>query len=87
MELAKKKIKGSVPAIVEAMIEKAKKGSYSHAKALLEMTGALQMFDEEPHAEREGESWAKRVLERMQEAEQMAMQKTLTPEAATRRQP
>jgi hypothetical protein len=83
MELAKKKVKGSLPAIVEKMIEKAKGGSYSHAKALLEMTGALQMFDDEPHAKSEGESWAKRVLERIQEAEQMEMQKALPSEAAT----
>lgn len=70
LEIAKKKVKGSVPAIVEAMLEKAKQGSYSHAKTLLEMTGACRMFDQDADGGESGESWAQRVLERMREAEQ-----------------
>ena len=46
-EVAKQRVKGSVPAIVEAMVERAKQGSCTHAKTLLEMTGAKHMFDGE----------------------------------------
>jgi hypothetical protein len=62
-------MKGSVPAIVEAMVELAKQGSCSHAKTLLEMTGAKHMFDGEAEGEDRGEPWAKLVLERLDEAE------------------
>jgi hypothetical protein len=76
-EVAKQTMKGSVPAIVEAMVERAKKGSCSHAKTLLEMTGAKHMFAGEPEAEDSGEPWAKLVLERMDEAEQESLKKEL----------
>jgi hypothetical protein len=76
-EVAKRTMKGSVPAIVEAMVELAKQGSCSHAKTLLEMTGAKHMFDGE--AEREcGEPWAKLVLERLGEEESLAEQETVS---------
>jgi hypothetical protein len=68
-EVAKQTMKGSVPAIVEAMVELAKQGSCSHAKTLLEMTGAKRMFDGEGEALDGGESWAKLVLARLDEAE------------------
>ena len=62
-------MQGSVPAIVEAMVKKAKQGSCPHAKTLLEMTGANFMFDDGQDVREGGESWAKMVLERMQQAE------------------
>jgi len=68
-EVAKQRVKGSVPAIVEAMVEKAKQGSCTHAKTLLEMTGAKHMFDGEGEAQEIGEPWAKLVLERLDEAD------------------
>jgi hypothetical protein len=68
-EVAKQRVKGSVPAIVDAMVEKAKQGSYTHAKTLLEMTGARHMFDGEGEAQESGEPWAKLVLERLDEAD------------------
>jgi hypothetical protein len=80
-EVAKQTMKGSVPAIVEAMVELAKQGSCSHAKTLLEMTGAKHMFDDGPELEDSGEPWAKLVLERMDEAEQESLEKAL-PEVA-----
>jgi hypothetical protein len=71
-EVAKRKMKGSVPAIVEAMVELAKQGSCTHAKTLLEMTGAKRMFDAAGGSEDGGAPWAKLVLERLDEAESMA---------------
>jgi hypothetical protein len=68
-EVAKQTVKGSVPAIVEAMVELAKQGSCTHAKTLLEMTGARHMFDSEMEPPDNGEPWAKLVLERLDEAE------------------
>jgi ribosomal protein L14E/L6E/L27E len=68
-EVARRTMKGSVSAIVEAMVEQAKRGSCSHAKTLLEMTGAKHMFDDAGETEDRGEPWAKLVLERMKEAE------------------
>jgi len=62
-------MKGSVPAIVEAMVKKAKQGSCPHAKTLLEMTGAKFMFDDGQEEREAGESWARLVLERMEQAE------------------
>jgi hypothetical protein len=70
IEVAKRTMKGSVPAIVEAMVKKAKQGSCPHAKTLLEMTGAKFMFDDGPEMRDAGEPWAKLVLKRMKEAEQ-----------------
>ena len=77
-EVAKQTMKGSVPAIVEAMVELAKQGSCSHAKTLLEMTGAKHMFDDEGDARESGEPWAKLVLERLGEAESQAEQETVS---------
>jgi hypothetical protein len=71
-EVAKRKMKGSVPAIVEAMVELAKQGSCTHAKTLLEMTGAKHMFDAEGESQDGGAPWAKLVLERLDEAESTA---------------
>jgi hypothetical protein len=68
-EVAKQTMKGSVPAIVEAMVELAKQGSCSHAKTLLEITGARHMFDSEVERQDSGEPWAKLVLKRLDEAE------------------
>ena len=68
-EVAKQRVKGSVPAIVDAMVEKAKQGSCTHAKTLLEMTGAKHMFDGEGEGQNTGEPWAKLVLERLDEAD------------------
>ena len=68
-------MKGSVPAIVEAMVEKAKQGSCTHAKTLLEMTGAKHMFGDGAEIADSGEPWAKLVLERMDEAEQESLKK------------
>jgi hypothetical protein len=73
-EVAKRTMKGSVPAIVKAMVELAKQGSCTHAKTLLEMTGAKRMFDGDSLREDGGEPWAKLVLERLDEAEQKAVQ-------------
>jgi hypothetical protein len=84
-EVAKQTMKGSVTAIVEAMVAQAKKGSCSHAKTLLEMTGAKYMFGDEAETADIGEPWAKLVLERMDEAEQESLRERLTqdqPEAA-----
>ena len=77
-EVARETMKGSVPAIVEAMVEKAKRGSCSHAKTLLEMTGAKHMFGDEAEIADSGEPWAKLVLERMDEAEQESLTERLT---------
>lgn len=70
-EVAKQTMKGSVPAIVESMVKRAKAGSCTHAKTLLEMTGAKHMFDGEAEAQAQenGEPWAKLVLKRLDEAE------------------
>jgi len=68
-EVAMRTMKGSVPAIVEAMVELAKQGSCSHAKTLLEMTGARHMFDSEVELQDNGAPWAKLVLERLDEVE------------------
>lgn len=73
-EVAKRTMKGSVPAIVEAMVELAKQGSCTHAKTLLEMTGAKHMFDGEAEVQDGGAPWAKLVLERLDEAESEAVQ-------------
>jgi hypothetical protein len=75
-EVAKQSMKGAVPAIVEAMVEMAKQGSCSHAKTLLEMTGAKHMFDGDSETQNSGEPWAKLVLERLGEAESAAEQET-----------
>jgi hypothetical protein len=72
-EVAKQTMKGSVPAIVETMVRKAKQGSCTHAKTLLEMTGAKHMFGEDAEIADSGEPWAKLVLERMDEAEQESL--------------
>ena len=69
IEVAKRTMKGSVPAIVDAMVKKAKQGSCPHAKTLLEMTGAKFMFQDDTKTGDGGESWAKLVLERMEKAE------------------
>jgi hypothetical protein len=74
-EVARETMKGSVPAIVEAMVAKAKRGSCTHAKTLLEMTGAKHMFGDEAESVDSGEPWAKLVLERMDEAEQESLSK------------
>lgn len=70
-EVAKQTMKGSVPEIVNSLVKRAKAGSCTHAKTLLEMTGAKHMFDEEAEgqAQTSGEPWAKLVLERLDEAE------------------
>jgi hypothetical protein len=81
-EVAKQTMKGSVPAIVEAMVAKAKQGSCTHAKTLLEMTGARHMFGDEMEIADSGEPWAKLVLERMDEAEQESLQKKDLPAVA-----
>ena len=69
IEIAKQTMKGSVPAIVEAMVKKAKQGSCPHAKTLLEMTGAKLMFGNGSDTREAGESWARLVLERMEQAD------------------
>ncbi len=79
-EVAKRKVKGSVPAIVEAMVELAKQGSCTHAKTLLEMTGARHMFDGDAEAQG-GESWAKLVLERLDEADCEAERESVQEES------
>lgn len=73
-EVAKQTMKGSVPEIVKVMVKRAKQGSCSHAKTLLEMTGAKHMFGEEPETQNSGEPWAKLILERMERAEQESLQ-------------
>jgi hypothetical protein len=83
-EVAKRTMKGSVPAIVEAMVELAKQGSCSHAKTLLEMTGAKHMFDGE--AQDNSEPWAKLVLERLDEAELKAEQETISAQTESLRE-
>jgi hypothetical protein len=75
-EIAKQTMKGSVPAIVETMVRKAKQGSCTHAKTLLEMTGAKHMFDGETEGQDIGEPWAKLVLERLDEAESASEKET-----------
>lgn len=73
-EVAKQTVRGAVPAIVEAIVEQAMQGSCTHAKTLLEMTGAKHMFGDETELQDSGEPWAKLVLERMDEAEQKDLQ-------------
>lgn len=51
------------------LVELAKQGSCSHAKTLLEMTGAKHMFDGEGKTQDGSESWAKLVLARLDQAE------------------
>ena len=67
--VARRRVRQSVPKIVDELVKKAEKGSCVHAKTLLEMTGARHMFDGESAAGEAGEPWAKLVLERLQEAE------------------
>ncbi len=76
-EIAKRTVKGSVPAIVETMVERAKQGSCSHAKTLLELAGGKRMFDGESGTQDSGEQWAKLVLERLGEAESAAEREAL----------
>jgi len=78
-------MKGSVPAIVDKMVEEAMGGSCTHAKTVLEMTGARHMFDEEARPRRAGEPWAKRVLRKMEEAEVEDRRKA-QPETAVEQQ-
>ena len=66
--VARRRVKQSVPKIVDVLAMMAEGGSCMHAKTLLEMTGARHMFDTEA-AGGEGEPWAKLVLERLNEAE------------------
>jgi len=66
--VARRRVKQSVPKIVDVLAKMAEGGSCMHAKTLLEMTGARHMFDTEA-AGGEGEPWAKLVLERLNEAE------------------
>ncbi len=66
--VARRRVKQSVPKIVDVLATMAEKGSCMHAKTLLEMTGARHMFDTEA-AGGDGEPWAKLVLERLNEAE------------------
>jgi hypothetical protein len=73
-EVAKRTMKGSVPAVVKVLVDLAKQGSCTHAKTLLEMTGAKHMFDGEGLRENSGEPWAKLVLERLDKAEHKAEQ-------------
>ncbi len=79
-EVAKQTMKGSVPEIVSAMVEKAKQGSCTHAKTLLELTGAKHMFEGEAESHG-GEPWAKLVLERLDEAESGSGEETVSGEA------
>jgi len=76
-EVARRKMKGSVPAIVDAMVELAKQGSCSHAKTLLEMTGAKLMFDTEAEKQDSSQPWAKLVLEKLGQAESAGEQETV----------
>ena len=69
LEVAKRTMKGSMPAIVKTMVKLAKEGSCTHAKTLLEMTGAKHMFEGETETQANGEPWAKLVLERLDEAD------------------
>lgn len=78
-EVAKQTVKGSVPAIVEAMVEMAKQGSCTHAKTLLEITGAKHMFADEAERQESGEPWAKLVLERLDEAESAEARENAAP--------
>jgi chemotaxis receptor (MCP) glutamine deamidase CheD len=80
-EIAKRTVKGSVSAIVETMVERAKQGSCSHAKTLLELAGGKRMFDGETVTQDSGERWAKLVLERLSEAESAAEQEALRAQA------
>ena len=68
-EVARRRIRRSVPKIVNALAKEAEAGSCTHAKTLLEMTGAKHMFDGEAKAGEKGEPWAKLVLEKLVEAE------------------
>jgi hypothetical protein len=80
-EIAKQTMKGSVPAIVEAMVELAMRGSCSHAKTLLEMSGAKHRFEDEAGTEDGGERWARLVLERLGEAESAGERKSVETQA------
>jgi hypothetical protein len=71
-EVARRKVRGSITKIVNKLVDEAVAGSCTHAKTLLEMTGARHMFDEEKEADGAGEPWAKLVLERLEEAEQVS---------------
>lgn len=66
--VARRRVRQSVPKIVDVLATMAEEGSCLHAKTLLEMTGARHMFDTEA-AGGDGEPWAKLVLERLNEAE------------------
>lgn len=81
-EIARQTMKGSVPAIVKTMVEKAKQGSCPHAKTLLEMTGAKHMFGDEAEDQARGEPWAKLVLERLGEAESSDVEEVSTRDAS-----
>jgi hypothetical protein len=83
-EAAKRRVEGSVSEIVEAMVVRAKRGSCTHAKTLLEMTGAKHMFDGEAEGQQSGEPWAKLVLERLDEADSDGEREKPRPEAGSR---
>lgn len=68
-EQARRRIRTSLPKIVDKLATKAEGGSCVHAKTLLEMTGAKHMFDGELQQTEKGEPWAKLVLEKLGEAE------------------
>ena len=67
--VARRKVRAAVPAIVDKLVEKASEGSCAHARTLLDLTGARHMFDNQPEAAEPGESWARLVIERLDEAE------------------
>ncbi|MDR3763419.1 MAG: hypothetical protein P4M01_04915 [Acidobacteriota bacterium] len=66
----RKTIKDHLPTIVDRMVQKAEGGSCTHAKTILEISGAKHMFDGEHQAKEKGEPWAKLVLQKLDEAEQ-----------------
>lgn len=65
----RKTIKDELPEIVDTMVKKAKGGSCTHAKTILEISGAKHMFDGEHQAKEKGQPWAKLVLQKLDEAE------------------
>ena len=74
-EVAKRTVKGAVPAIVRKMVQEAKGGSCTHAKTLLEMAGVKRMFEQDPAGETKDEPWARMVLEKLGEAERAGRKK------------
>ena len=76
-------IKEHLPKIVDKMVKEAEEGSCTHAKTILEISGAKRMFDGEHEVKDKGEPWAKLVLQKLDEAEPEAAAEAATADGGS----